>query len=50
MGKSIDANMLKEKSSKKDTDALHYALLFADTDAKLCRRLMQFPNVSMMLL
>ena len=27
--------------SKKDADALHYALLFADTDAKLCRRLMQ---------
>lgn len=26
---------------KKDADALHYALLFADTDAKLCRRLMQ---------
>lgn len=26
---------------KKEADALHYALLFADTDAKLCRRLMQ---------
>ena len=26
---------------KKDADALHYALLFADTDVKLCRRLMQ---------
>ncbi len=28
-------------AEKKDADALHYALLFADTDAKLCRRLMQ---------
>jgi len=26
---------------KKDTDALNYALLFSDTDANLCRRLMQ---------
>jgi len=26
---------------KKDTDALNYAMLFADADAKLCRRLMQ---------
>lgn len=29
------------KPDKKDADALHYALLFADTDTKLCRRLMQ---------
>ncbi len=31
----------KMSPEKKDADALHYALLFADTDAKLCRRLMQ---------
>ena len=31
----------KMSPGKKDADALHYALLFADTDGKLCRRLMQ---------